>query len=52
MKDSAVTVKIRVWVHGKDFKKVRHWLNEKIYEEIPKNGISFPFPQLDVHMNN
>ena len=52
LKDSAVTVKIRVWVHGKDFKKVRHWLNEKIYEEIPKNGISFPFPQLDVHMKN
>ena len=24
--------------------------NENIYKELPKHGISFPFPQLDVHV--
>ena len=51
LKDSSVTIKLRVWVLAQDYKKVEHWLNEKIYE-MPKNGISFPFPQLDVHMKN
>ena len=50
LKDSAVTIKLRVWVMAPEYKKVEHWLNEAIYKEIPKNGISFPFPQLDVHM--
>ena len=52
LKDSAVTIKLRVWVLAQDYKKVEHWLNEQIYKEMPKNGISFPFPQLDVHMKN
>ena len=52
LKDSSVTIKLRVWVLAQDYKKVEHWLNEKIYVEMPKNGISFPFPQLDVHMKN
>ncbi len=50
LNDSAVRIKLRVWIEGKNFKKVQHWLNENIYREIPKHGISFPFPQLDVHM--
>ena len=24
---------------------------EKVYEEFPKNGLSIPFPQLDVNIN-
>ncbi|MBO4923673.1 MAG: mechanosensitive ion channel family protein [Bacteroidales bacterium] len=52
LKDSSVTIKLRVWVLAQDYKKVEHWLNEKIYVEMPKNGISFPFPQLDVHMKS
>ncbi len=50
--DSAVRIKLRVWVLAPNYKKVEHWLNEAIYKELPKNGISFPFPQLDVHMKN
>ena len=52
LNDSAVRIKLRVWVLAPNYKKVEHWLNEAIYKEIPKNGISFPFPQLDVHMKN
>ena len=50
LQDSSVEIKLRVWLHGKDYKKVQHWLNERIYKELPKHGIHFPFPQLDVHM--
>ena len=50
LNDSSVRIKLRVWVLAPNYKKVEHWLNEAIYKEIPKNGISFPFPQLDVHM--
>ena len=25
-------------------------VNEKIYKEFPKNGLSFPYPQMDIHV--
>ena len=52
LNDSSIEIKLRVWVLAPNYKKVEHWLNEQIYKELPKNGISFPFPQLDVHMKN
>ena len=52
LEESAVKIKLRVWVLAPNYKKVEHWLNEQIYKELPKNGINFPFPQLDVHMKN
>ena len=52
LEESAVKIKLRVWVLAPNYKKVEHWLNEQIYKELPKNGISFPFPQLDVHMKS
>ena len=52
LQDSSVKIKLRVWCLAKNYKKVEHWLNEKIYTELPKHGINFPFPQLDVHMKN
>ncbi len=50
LQDSSIQIKLRVWLLAKDYKKVQHWLNERIYKELPKHGIHFPFPQLDVHM--
>ena len=26
-------------------------MNARFYEELPKHGLSFPFPQLDVHIS-
>ena len=48
--DSSIELKLRVWVLAQDYKKVTYWLNESIYKELPKHGITFPFPQLDIHM--
>ena len=50
LNDSSIEIKLRVWIDGKDYKKMTYWLNENIYKELPKHGISFPFPQLDVHV--
>jgi len=52
LQDSSIQIKLRVWLLAKDYKKVEHWLNERIYKELPKHGIHFPFPQLDVHMRS
>ena len=50
LNDSSIEIKLRVWIDGKDYKKMTYWLNENIYKELPKHGISFPFPQLDDHV--
>lgn len=46
--DSAVVFSLRVWVKNCDYWDVKFNIQEKIYTELPKNGISFPYPQLDV----
>jgi small conductance mechanosensitive channel len=48
--DSSVTLIVRVWVAGTDYWGVNFDMNEKVYDAFNKEGISFPFPQLDVHM--
>ena len=52
LQDSSIQIKLRVWLLAKDYKKVQHWLNERIYKELPKHGIHFPFPQVDVHVKS
>ena len=48
--ESGIEVEIRVWIKSEYYKWMQTWLNENIYKELPKHGIHFPFPQLDVHM--
>lgn len=48
LSDSSVIFSARAWVKNEDYWDVKFDLNEKIYTELPKRGISFPYPQLDV----
>ena len=48
--ESGVRYVVRVWVKGADYGPVFFYLNETIYTELPKHGVSFTFPQLDVHI--
>ena len=49
--DSSVNLSARAWVNTPDYWSVYYDLNERIYTELPKAaGISFPFPQMDVHI--
>lgn len=49
--DSSVVLKARAWVKTSDYWDVFYSINEKIYNELPKSGVRFPFPQLDVHFD-
>ena len=47
--DSSVNFTFRVWVNGADYWNVFFDVNKKIYEEFNRQGIAFPFPQLQIH---
>ena len=48
--ESSVDLQIRAWVNTCDYWNVLYDMNERLYKELPKKGINFPFPQLDVHI--
>lgn len=48
--DSAVNITVRAWVSSADYWNVFFAVNEAIYKMLPEQGILFPFPQLDVHI--
>lgn len=49
--DSSVNFNVRPWVKSGDYWNVYFDLNEKIKLAFDENGISIPYPQMDVHMN-
>ena len=48
--DSSVQIVVRAWVDGSDYWDVYFGMNERVYKEFGKYGLSFPFPQMDVHI--
>lgn len=50
LKDSSIQFVVRAWVNASDYWAVYYDLTERIYNELPKNGIQFPYPQLDVNI--
>lgn len=50
LKDSGIQFVIRVWVKSEDYWGVNFDLLAKIYDELPKNGVQFPYPKLDVNI--
>ncbi len=48
--DSSVNFNVRPWVKSSDYWSVYFDLNEKIKNAFDENGISIPFPQMDVHL--
>ncbi len=47
--DSSVNYSMRLWVKSEDYNNVYFDMTRKIYEEFNKQGIGFPFPQLQIH---
>ncbi len=52
LRDSSIQFVVRVWVKSEDYWNVNFDLIAKIYEELPKKGINFPYPKLDVNILN
>lgn len=48
--DSAVTLKLTAWTRTPDYWGLFYAVNEQIYKQLPEQGISFPFPQMDIHL--
>lgn len=49
--DNSVILVARAWVKSEYYWSVFYEVNEKIYNTLPEAGITFPFPQLDVHLS-
>lgn len=51
LNDSSVDIIIRAWTLSKDYWSTYYAIGEEIYKQFPQNGLHFPFPQVDVHLN-
>jgi len=52
MSDCSVDITVRARVKPEDYWAVFFKMNELVYKTFPKEGLSFPFPQMDVHMKS
>ncbi|PHR46241.1 MAG: mechanosensitive ion channel protein MscS [Fluviicola sp.] len=49
--DSSVNLTVKVWSMKEDYWDIHYYMNEKVYEKFNEiEGLSIPFPQVDVHM--
>ncbi|WP_395257324.1 mechanosensitive ion channel family protein [Halalkalibaculum sp. DA3122] len=48
--DNAVVLRVRPWTATEEIWPLRYDLTKKIKQRFDKEGISFPFPQRDVHL--
>ncbi|MEZ4721127.1 MAG: mechanosensitive ion channel [Flavobacteriales bacterium] len=49
--DSSVNITTRVWVNSADYWDVHFDMIERVKTAFDKEGISIPFPQMDVHLD-
>lgn len=49
---SSVDFTVRLWTKAENYWGVYFDTNESIYKTLPASGIQFPFPQIQVHMDN
>ena len=47
--DSSVNLTVRVWVDSGDYWGVHFDMTEQVKKRFDAEGISIPFPQMDVH---
>ena len=49
--DSSVNFTVRAWVEAADYWGVFFDMNENVYKTFATEGLSIPFPQMDVHLH-
>ncbi len=52
LEDSSVRLSVRAWTENANYWDVFFCFNERFYSELPKLGMQFPFPQVDLHIKN
>lgn len=50
--DSSINITVRVWTHISDYWPLYFEMNRRFYTELQQQGFSFPFPQVDVHIDH
>ena len=50
--DSSVNFAVRVWVDVNDYWPVYFHMHEEVKKAFDREGVSIPFPQMDVHVDN
>lgn len=50
--DSSINLTARAWTTSGNYWNVMTDVNEIIYNELPKHGLSFPYPQMDIHIKH
>ena len=48
--DTGVDLNVRSWVNNADYSEIRWDLSERIRVALDQNGITIPYPKLEVHM--
>lgn len=49
--DSAIVLVAKLWVKNEDYWNLYYYMNQNVKEAFDEQGISIPFPQMDVHMD-
>ncbi len=52
LNDSSIQFVVRIWTRSEDYWGLHFDLLDKIYNELPKQGIKFPYPKLDILINS
>lgn len=52
LRDSSVTLVCKVWCKEEDYWSIFYKMQEAVKETFDREGISIPYPQLDVHLSN
>ena len=50
--DSSIVLTARAWTTSENYWGLKGDITEILYNELPKHGLLFPFPQMDVHIKN
>lgn len=50
--DSSIVLAVRAWTTSGNYWGLMSDINEIIYNKLPKHGLSFPYPQMDIHIKN
>ena len=49
--DSSVNFTVRAWVNAADYWAVHFYMLDKVYRKFAEEGLSIPYPQMDVHLD-
>lgn len=51
MAESSINITVRAWTHSSNYWSLFFAMNERFFTLLPEKGFSFPFPQMDVHLD-